>query len=129
MKKLRKYLITMGIGLAAVALIAWSKDVQSQTELVKIYHILCDSFFAVGIVVLCIGVLIFSSNEGTFDIIKYGLSSFFGMFKKNYVKKYDSFYDYRAEKAGQKLSCGFLVISGAVLVAISLVMYFLYSQC
>ena len=119
----------MGIGLAAVALIAWSKDVQSQTELVKIYHILCDSFFAVGIVVLCIGVLIFSSNEGTFDIIKYGISSFLGMFKKNYVKKYDSFYDYRAERAGQKLSCGFLVISGALLVAISLVMYFLYSQC
>jgi len=129
MKKIRKYLITMIISLAAVAAIVWSKDLFGQTELVNVYHILCDAFFAVGVVVLCIGLLILSSNEGTFDMITYGVSSFIGMFKKNYEKKYDTFYDYRADREDKKLPFGFLLICGTALVAISLLMYFLYSQC
>ena len=128
MKALRKYLITMLCGLAAVALIIWAKDIFAQTQVVDVYHILCDAFFAVGVVILCIGLLIFSSNEGTFDIIVYGVSSFVGMFKKNHVRKYDTFYDYRAERADKKIKFGFLLICGLIFIAVSLVMLSLYHQ-
>lgn len=128
MKRLRKYLITMLIGLAAVAWILWSKDIYSQTEAVTIFHILCDAFFAVGVVILCIGLLIFSTNEGTFDIIVYGVSTFFGMFKKNHVRKYDTFYDYRVSRADKKVKFGYLLICGLILLAVSMVMYLMYRQ-
>ena len=115
-------------GLAAVALIIWAKDIFAQTQAADVYHILCDAFFAVGVVILCIGLLIFSSNEGTFDIIVYGVSSFVGMFKKNHVRKYDTFYDYRAERADKKIKFGFLLICGLIFIAVSLVMLSLYHQ-
>ncbi len=128
MKKLKKYLITMLIGLLAVALILWSKDIFHQTEAVVVYHILCDAFFAVGVVIVCVGLLIFSSNEGTFDIIVYGVSSFVGMFKKNHVKKYDTFYDYRVSREDKRVSFGYLLICGLILLAVSMIMYLLYRQ-
>ncbi len=128
MKNLKKYLITMLIGLAAVAMILWSKDILNQTEAVAVYHILCDAFFAVGVIILCIGLLIFSSNEGTFDILVYGVSTFVGMFKKNYEKKYDTFYDYRADREDKKIKFGYLLICGLILLAVSMVMYLLYRQ-
>ena len=45
MKLLKKYLITLAIGFALVALIAWSKDIVKQTGIVDILHILCDFGF------------------------------------------------------------------------------------
>ncbi|MBR0443028.1 MAG: DUF3899 domain-containing protein [Clostridia bacterium] len=128
MKLIKKYLITLIIGFSTAALIAWSKDVFSQTALVQIFHILCDSFFAVGTVIVCAGLLVFSSNEGTFDIMVYGMNSFLDMFRKKSRKKYDTFYDYRESRADKKIGFGFLLICGLLFVAISLVMYLLYAQ-
>ena len=50
MKLAKKYLITLGIGLLAVLFIVYAKDVFIQTEAAKVFHILCDGFFAVGFV-------------------------------------------------------------------------------
>ena len=128
MKSLKKSLITMLIGLAFVAMILYSKDIFHQTEAVAVYHILCDAFFAVGIVILCIGLLIFSCNEGTFDILVYGVSTFFGMFRRNYERKYDTFYDYRVSREDKKIQFGYLLICGLILLGVSMVMYLMYRQ-
>lgn len=120
MKKIRKYLITISIGLLAVLGICWAKDIFAQTEPGAIYHILCDSFFAVGTVMTCAGILIFSSNEGTFDIIVYGVSSFIDMFRDKSRKKYDTFFDYRENRADKKFAFGFLLICGLLFIAVSL---------
>lgn len=121
MKKLRKYLITIIAGLAAVALIAWAKDIFAQAEPAKVFHILCDAFFAVGTVLCCAGLLVFSSNEGTFDMIAYGVSSFADLFRTTSKKKYDTFYDYRESRSDKKISFGFLLICGLIFLAVSLV--------
>lgn len=122
MKTFRKYFITLIAGLAVAAGIAWAKDVFAQTEPAQIFHILCDSFFAVGTVLCCAGLLIFSSNEGTFDMLSYGVSSFIDLFRAKSKKKYDTFFDYRESKAEKKSPFGFLLICGLIFVAISLVM-------
>lgn len=121
MKKIRKYLITLIAGLAAVAAIAWAKDVLAQTEPAQVYHILCDCFFAVGTVLCCAGLLIFSSNEGTFDMMVYGISSFIDLFRAKSKKKYETFYDYRTSRADVKIPFGFLLICGLLFIAVSLV--------
>ena len=121
MKRFRKYFITLTVGLLAVAGLAWAKDVFAQTEPGKVYHILCDVFFAVGTVMCCAGLLIFSSNEGTFGIFSYGISSFMDLFRPKSKKKYDTFYDYQAAHAEKKIPFGFLLICGLLFIAVSLV--------
>lgn len=128
MKATRKYLITLLIGFGAVALILWSKDIFHQTAPVDVFHILTDAFFVVGVVMTCIGLLVFSSNEGSFDMLVYGVKSFIDLFRKNSVKKYDSFYDYRESRADKKIKFGFLLICGLFFLAVSFVIYFFYRQ-
>lgn len=127
MKALRKYLITLLVGFGLVALILWGKDLFGQTEPVKIYHILCDAFFAVGVVITSAGLLVFSANEGTFDMLSYGMTSFLDMFRKNKRNQYDTFFDYRMSKADKKVQFGFLLICGVFFLAVSFVMYYLYT--
>ena len=128
MRVLKRYLITLAVEAVLVLGIVWLKDIFVQTELVTIYHILTDAFCAVGTVTTCAGLLVFSSNEGTFDMFAYGMSSFFDLFRVNSKKKYDTFYDYRASRAEKKLRCGFLMICGLAFLVIAFVMYLLYRQ-
>lgn len=126
MRSFKKYLITAAVGLLMVGAIIWSKDLFAQTEPVTVFHILCDAFFASGIVIFAAGVLVFSSNEGTFDIFVYGVSSFVDMFRKKSMKKYNTFFDYRESREDLKLPFGFLLLTGAVFIAVSLVMLYFY---
>ncbi len=128
MKRLIKYLVTLLIGGAGVLLILFYKDLFSATEPVLIYHILCDAFFVVGVVMTGFGLLVFCSNEGTFDGVTYAVSSFINMFKKNPKKQYDSYYDYKESKGERKVSFGYIVICGLIFLAVSGIMYYLYSQ-
>lgn len=128
MKALKRYLITLLIGALAAFGIMWSKDLFYQTDPKSIYHILTDAFFVVGTVMTCVGLLIFSTNEGTFDIIVYGMGSFLDMFRKTSKKKFHTFYDYRESRADKKIQFGYIVICGLVFLAVSMVMYWLYRQ-
>lgn len=124
----KKYLITLLIGFGAVALLLWVKGITAQTEAVDVFHILCDVFFAVGFFITAAGLLVLSSNEGTFDMLIYGTKSFLDMFRKNSIKRYDSFYDYRMERSEKKIPFGFLLICGLFFLAISMVMYYFYRR-
>jgi len=128
MKGLKKYLITMGAGLLAVLLIAIAKDVFIQTDPKTVFHILCDAFFAIGVVMTGVGLLIFTTNEGVFDGLVYGVSLFIGMFKKDLNRKYKNLYEYKESRAGKKVAFGFLLICGLIILAIAFVMYLLYLQ-
>lgn len=128
MKGLKKYLITMGAGLLAVLLISIAKDVFVQTDPKTVFHILCDAFFAIGVVMTGVGLLIFTTNEGVFDGLVYGVSLFIGMFKKDLNRKYKNLYEYKESRAGKKVAFGFLLICGLIILAIAFVMYLLYLQ-
>lgn len=128
MRDLKKYLITLAVGFSLVALIGVSKDIFAQTEAQKIFHILTDGFFAAGTFITAAGLLVWSSNEGTFDMLVYGVKSFVDMFRKNSEKKYEDFFDYRQSRADSKLSFGYLIICGLFFLAVSFVMLYLYGQ-
>lgn len=128
MRALKKYLITLAVESLLVLGIIWAKDIFAQTALSSIFHILTDAFFAIGTVGTCAGLLVFSSNEGTFDILVYGMSSFIDMFRTTSKKKYDTFYDYRESRADKKLQFGFVLVCGLIFLAISFVMYLLYRR-
>ena len=128
MKASRKYCITLLIEASVTAAIAFGKDVMDQKALVDVYHILCDSFFVAGVLTLAAGLLVFSSNEGTFDMLVYGVKTFMNVFRRDPIRKYDTFYDYRAAREEKKFPFAFLVICGSVFLTVAFVMYYLYCQ-
>lgn len=128
MKTLKKYLIALSVGILTVLLVVWYRGIFNETELVNIFHILCDAFFIAGVLLSCGGLLVFSANEGTFDMIVYGLDSFFDLFRRKSTKKYATFYDYRESRADKKVSFGYIVFTGLFFLAISGVMYAFYSK-
>ncbi len=128
MKTLKRYLITLAIGFAIVLVFSFSMDLFSQTHPKVIFMILTNAFFIAGILITAAGLLVFSSNEGTFDMIVYGVDSFMDMFRRESRKKYNTFYDYREAHAQKKLKFGYLVVCGLGFIAVSLVMYLLYTK-
>lgn len=128
MKALKRYGFTLLGGLLAVFGIIWAKGIFNQTAPDVIFHILCDAFFIVAVLLLATGLLIFSTNEGTFDILAYGMSSFLGIFRNKRVPKYETFYDYRESRQDKKVKFGYFLICGAGFLAVAFLMYFLYRQ-
>lgn len=128
MKSFWKYLITVLVGLACVAGIIWTKGIAEQTQLVNILHILCDGFFVVGVVMTGAGLLIFTSNEGAFDMMVYGVKSFIDLFRKTNTKKYDTYYDYTVSRQSKKQKFGFLLICGICFLAVSAALFYFYRQ-
>ena len=126
MKKFVKCLITVAVGAVIALLFAASRGVFGGLDQKTLYHILSDSFTVVGVVSTGVGLLLFVSNEGAFDGLSYGLRSFFGIFRKNYVK--ESYYDYKVRRGSHKMGFTTLLISGLVLLAVAIVFYLLYRQ-
>lgn len=129
MKSLKKYLITVGIGLLATLWIAWMKDIFITTDTAKIFHILTDAFFAVGTVITGLGLLVFTSNEGVFDGLVYGVTSFLSMFKKDQKRKHATLYDYKVSREGKRIyGYGFMLICGVFFLVVSFVMLAIYNK-
>lgn len=126
MSKLKKYLITVGVGLAMALLIANSKGVFAETELLKIFHILTDSFCVPAVLITGMGALVFVSNEGAFDGITYAVTSFIDIFRKEKKNKYHTYFDYKEAKGDRKMGFGFMLIVGLGFMLITGVMYLLY---
>ena len=128
MKAFLRYLITMLVGLAGVAGVAFSRDISAQTELVNVLHILCDAFFVMGVVLAGFGLLIFVSNEGAFDMMVYGLQSFWDLFRKERKMQGISYYDYQVARAEKKLRFNFILICGLVFLAVAVVLFLMYQK-
>ena len=92
-------------------------------------HILCDSFFVPGVVLLGFGLLVVASNGGTFDMLIYGTKKFFNMFRKNpSARLQETFYDYRTAKSENKMSFLHLIVVGLVFIAISIIFLLLWYE-
>jgi hypothetical protein len=128
MKTLKRILITLVIGLVFVFMVAASKEVFKETEAKVIFHILSDSFFAVGVVITGFGLLVVASNGGAFDMLSYGVSTFFSFFRRSKARKYADFYEYRVAKEKNKHNFGFLLIAGSIIIVIAIIMYVFYNK-
>lgn len=128
MKALKNYMITLGVGLLVIFLIISIKGIFTVQSITEIFKILCDCFFAVGFTLAGFGLLVYTSNEGVFDGLVFGVSSFINMFRKGYEKKYKDLYEYKESRASKKYSFGYLVICGLSLLAVSMIFLLLYNK-
>lgn len=128
MKKSIKYFVTVGIGLLIALAVALSKNLFAQTNIRLIYAILSDSFLTAGVLVTGFGLLLFVTNEGVFDGLKYGFKVLAQMFKKHPTPVKETYYDYRTARGRSKVSFGYIVICGAAFLAICILFIILYES-
>lgn len=126
-KKVLPYLITAVVGAAAAVLIICLKSVWALPVREKM-GVLSDAFFVPGIVLAGVGLLIFASNGGVFDMLAYSVIMLFNLFKRDLSKRrYKDYYEYRCAKKDRKRDTAFILIVGAayiVLAAIFLIAYY-----
>ena len=128
MKNRKRFWISFLICSVCTFLTAWLRGVFSQTAPVYVFQILSDSFLIVGITATCIAVLLFVSNEGTFDMIVYGVQTFWSSFRRDMSRKYETFYDYRVARQERKVPFLFLLACGGIFLLMSVLMYVAYSR-
>lgn len=126
MKRIKGYLITFGIGITVAFLLMLYKDIFHAKTSVDVFHILCDAFFVPGVLIAGFGLLVLSSNGGTFDMLTYGVIRFFTFFKKDLKAKYKTFYDYRTAQQGSPRKFLYLVLTGLTFILISVIFMLLY---
>lgn len=128
MKNVKKFWVSFIVCSICTFLLAWSRGIFAQTALIHVFHILSDSFLVVGILAACIALMLFVSNEGTFDIVVYGLRTFWSFFRKDMSRKYDTFYDYRSARQEKKVPFLFLLACGGFFLLMSALMYAAYRR-
>lgn len=127
MKKALPYLITTAVGGIITIAIVFSKGIVSQTDVTVVMQILSDAFFVPGIILSGVGLLVFASNGGVFDMLAYATIMFFSLFKKNpRNRKYKDFYEYRQAKKEKKRGFAFMLIVGLAFIAVSVIFVICY---
>ena len=103
-------------------------NIANETQ--KVFFTLTNGCFIVGVLCTCLGLMIFATNGGAFDMLIYGIRRFFSLFQKDVNKiKYKTFYDYRMAKEGKpKRTFFYFVAVGLFYVALSLLFLFIYYQ-
>lgn len=127
MKKKLSYIITSAFCAVITVVVLLTRETFSQTNTLTVYKDLCDAFFLPGVMTLGFGLLVFVSNGGAFSMLKFSVIKFVDLFRRDLTKvKYRTYYDYKEANKDNKNDFGFMLIIGAVFVAISVVFLILY---
>lgn len=115
-KSILRYGVAFLIGCAIVFVVAWVNGVFSYAERVDAYRILCDGCFAAAVLLIGIGLLVWISNLGTFDILRYGMRSLVGLYSREAKnrKPEGSFYEYQTIRAARQAPFAFLLFIGCL---------------
>ena len=123
--RLLKYGITGAVCLGMVALYCGLRDFAGMTA-VERYRALCDGFTIPGLLALCLGGLIWVSNDGFF----YGLGYCLRIAGNALIpgrRKSETYYDYVQRQREKKITgYGFLFLCGGVCMAIAMVFLVLF---
>lgn len=123
----KKYIILGIVDIACLFAFALFRGVFSAPNAVHVYHILCDDFFVIGVLNVCIGLFIWVTNEGAFDMINYGMRKFWGLMFKSF-DKYADFIDYKESKSGKNMFFLNFVLYGVLFIVIAYIFLKLYQQ-
>lgn len=127
MKKIWPYLITFIICLIISLTILLTGGAFEQNSLMEWMGNLSDAFIVPGLIALCFGALIVSSNGGTFDMLSFGVIKLFDLFKKDLKKsKYSDFNDYRQQQ--KKRDYDYFLIVGGFFTVVGIICLIIYNS-
>ena len=127
-REYKEYVITTIVAFVGGVLIALSRGIFREEELDMIITIISDAFFIPGVLLICVGLIVYASNEGLFLSISYGFKAIGRTItaKKDEKLMDEKYHEYYARQIQKKVKCKHLLIVGVVFVIISLVFVALY---
>ena len=129
LKRALPYLISAAVGTAIFIVIICTKKIWNAGETYTVMQILSDACFVPGVLLAGMGLIIFASNGGAFDMLAYAFIKFFDLFKRDPInKKYRDYYEYREAKKERKRSMAFMLIVGAVFILLAVIFLIVYYQ-
>lgn len=129
-KNLKITLIAVSAGLAFSIVVAAVRGVFTSDSAKQTLQCLTDGSFVSAIILLCVGLLLFSGNGGTFDMLAYGTKTLFSVFQSDKKRKErESFADYRARKSQTSKPVVPFLAAGLVFLVLSLCLYAGYAAC
>lgn len=129
LKKALPYIISAAVGTLIFIIIILAKKIWTADETHVVMQILSDASLVPGILLAGVGLIIFASNGGAFDMLAYAVIRFFDLFRRDVKnKKYKDFYEYREAKKDKKRGMAFMLIVGAVFILIAVIFLIVYYQ-
>lgn len=126
-KNIIRYAVCLAAGLLFVLAVVSIENIYAQTQAKEVMRILSDGFFVSGICFAGVGLLIFASNGGAFDILGYGFRMVFEVFRRDLSKrKYKDYYEYRKAKREKPRSVAYVLIVGIALILIAVIFTVIY---
>ncbi|MBQ8554734.1 MAG: DUF3899 domain-containing protein [Clostridia bacterium] len=126
------YLVQSVIAIAIAVGVAWGQGFTTDLELVWWCRLFSDGFFVSALLFIGIGLLIWVSTTGFFDIFSYGFSSLLVLFTP--LKKpsdHKHYYEYKCEKEAKRKGKGSplsILFVGIACLLLSTLLVFLYYQ-
>ena len=118
-RNLLKYGIAGGLCIAIAVIYCVLRDF-SQMTLVEKYRTLCDAFTVPGLLAICAGVLVWSSNDGLFNGLGYCLNITWKSLIPGGRRKVQRYYDYVQSRKKKKITgYSFLFICGGVCMVLA----------
>lgn len=117
----RRLLIAMILGLAIGLGVFSSRGGFEMSNWPEIAAALCDACFVPAALLLSFGLLLFVANDGFFDMMSYGVQKVLRLVQsaEKQAAFPKTFYDYRVLKQGKRSEFGFLLIAGAIYLALA----------
>ena len=93
-----------------------------------ILRMACDGLTVSGILLLCVGGLIWATNEGALDGIGYALKSTAHMFVPAGSRKHERYSEYVEKRKEKRVKgYGFLLISGGITLGLAVILLIIHS--
>lgn len=125
-RKLLKYGLTLGIGLAAAVALAAGRGAFAQSAAPLKWQYLSDGFFVVAVMLISAGLLAFVASDGLFDMVSFGVKKVLSLVHRDESRLSGTFYEYKLMKQGKRGGHGFLLVTGAVFLAVAAACLLLY---
>lgn len=123
----KRFLVDLGIGLAAVIVSALWFDLFSAQTLVDVMRILSDCFFLAAVLMLATGGLTLTRNGGVWDGLGFTFKQGFERIKGSYEQERLTFAEYREQREKKSKSPSSALIAGAVYLVIALAFLIAYN--
>ena len=128
MDSVKKSLIDIGIGLLLAGLICWSQGLIRAEDTADVLRILCDGFFAAGMLLLCLGLLQWTKNGGVMDGLGFAFKTGFARVKRDFEASKQTFGEYREAREKKASTPKYLLLAGMVHLMIAVILYVAYSR-
>lgn len=120
-----KYFLSFLVATTFFFLTISLRDIYSTTDQQEIYRTLSDGFAIPGVFFLCVGVLVWLSNQNAFDGIGYAVKHLFTMLIPLFPKKHETYQEFR-ESRNRVSGFGFLFIVGGLFLLLAIIFMLLF---